>query len=49
MHLLVQVDHLGPAAPQVRRFGEGNIAAVVGRTKALVGVLGVVAAVVAIQ
>ena len=46
-HVEVDIDVLGPAAPQVRRLVEAEIAPVVDRRQALVGVLGVVDAIVA--
>jgi hypothetical protein len=47
-HVEVDVDVFGPAAPQVRRLVEAEIAPVVDGRQALVGVLGIVDAVVAV-
>ena len=47
-HVEIDVHHLRPAAPQVRRFFKSQVAAVVGRIEALVGVCRVVHAVVAL-
>ena len=46
-HVEIDVDVLGPAAPQMRRLVEAEIAPVIDRRQALVGVLRIVDAVVA--
>ena len=46
-HVEIDVDVFGPAAPQMRRLVEAEIAPVVNRRQALVGVLRIVDAVVA--
>jgi hypothetical protein len=46
-HVEIDIDVFGKAAPQMRRLGKAEIAPVIDRRQALVGVLGVVDAVIA--
>jgi hypothetical protein len=45
-HVQINIDIFGPSAPQVRRFVEPDIAAVIDRRQTLIGIFGIVDAVV---